>query len=153
MDLETVEAIRALKYRYLRSLDLKLWDEFAATLCIDVVGDYGSPSGGQPLHFEGRDALVGHMRSALTGPIATQHVASHPEITVDGDTAVGSWAMQDTVVASEFGVIIRGGAYYQDTYRREDGVWRIRSTGYRRLYETMETLTGSETTLTAFMWA
>lgn len=152
MDLETVEAIRALKYRYLRALDLKRWDEFADTLCVDAVARYGTPSGGKPLHFEGREAVVDYMRTTLAGAIATQHVASHPDITVEGDTATGSWAMQDTVIASEFGVVIRGGAYYTDTYRREDGVWRIASTGYERIFETMETLTGAETTLTAFMW-
>lgn len=154
MDLQTVEDIRVLKYRYFRTLDLKLWDEFAQTLCEDVVGDYGSPSGGQPLHFEGRTALVDHMRTALSGQIATQHVASHPEIEVSGDEASGSWAMQDIVIAKEYGIQIRGGAYYTDTYRREDGVWRIASTAYKRIYETMETYQGNERfTLTAFMWS
>ena len=46
LDLQTIEEIRALKYRYLRAVDLKLWDELAGTLCVDVVADYGSPSGG-----------------------------------------------------------------------------------------------------------
>jgi hypothetical protein len=137
VDLETIEAIRGLKYRYLRSLDLKIWDEFEDTLCEDVVANYGSPSGGQPLNFTSRAAVVEYMRESLPASIATVHVASHPEITVDGDTASGSWCLEDTVLASEFGVMIRGAAYYEDTYRREDGVWRIASTGYRRMYETL----------------
>jgi hypothetical protein len=153
MDLETVEAIRLLKYRYLRAVDLKLWDELADTLCEDVVADYGSPSGGGPLKFESRDALVGHLSAALSGAIGTQHMVTQPEITVDGDTASGTWSMQDTVIAAEYGVVIRGGAYYVDTYRREDGVWRIASTSYKRIYETMESQQGNERfTLTDFMW-
>ena len=44
MDLETIEAIRALKYRYLRTLDLKRWDEFGACFTEDATASY---SGGQ----------------------------------------------------------------------------------------------------------
>lgn len=154
MDLQTVEDIRALKYRYLRAVDLKLWDELADTLCVDVVADYGSPSGGAPLKFESRDAIVTHLSTALAGQIATQHTVTQPEITVSGDTATGIWSLQDTVIAAEYGVLIRGGAFYTDTYRREGGVWRIASTAYQRLYETMETFQGNERfTLTSFMWS
>lgn len=153
-DLQMIEEIRALKYRYLRAVDLKLWEELAETLCVDVVADYGSPSGGAPLSFEGRDGLVAHLSTALAGRIATQHTVTQPEIVVSGDEATGTWSMQDTVIAAEFGVLIRGGAFYHDTYRREDGVWRIASTAYQRLYETMETFQGDERfTLTAFMWS
>ncbi|MEC3914876.1 nuclear transport factor 2 family protein [Nocardia sp. CDC160] len=138
MDFEALEAIRQLKYRYLRSLDLKQWDEFADTLCEDIVGKYGSPSGGLPAEFHGRDQIVEFMRNALNANIITVHVANHPEITVDGDTATGSWCMEDTVIAADYGLLIRGAAYYNDTYRREDGVWRIASTGYERIYESSQ---------------
>ncbi|MVU76739.1 nuclear transport factor 2 family protein [Nocardia sp. ET3-3] len=138
MDFEALEAIRQLKYRYLRTLDLKLWDEFADTLCEDIVGAYGSPSGGLPAEFQGRDSIVDFMRNALSANIITVHVANHPEITVDGDTATGSWCMEDTVIAADYGLLIRGAAYYNDTYRREDGVWRIASTGYERIYESKQ---------------
>lgn len=154
MDLQTIEDIRSLKYRYLRAVDLKLWGDLADTLCADVVADYGSPSGGGPLKFESRDDLVTHLSTALAGAIATQHMVTQPEITVTGDTATGTWSMQDTVIAAEYGVLIRGGAYYTDTYRREDGVWRIASTAYQRIYETMETFQGNDRfTLTAHMWS
>ena len=37
MDLEALEEIRRLKYRYFRALDLKLWDEYADWLSdVDV---------------------------------------------------------------------------------------------------------------------
>ena len=41
MDLVVLEEIKQLKYRYLRALDLKQWDEFAATLLPEATGDYG----------------------------------------------------------------------------------------------------------------
>ena len=44
-DLETIEAIKRVKYRYLRALDTKHWDDFADTLTEDIVGEYGSSLG------------------------------------------------------------------------------------------------------------
>ena len=49
-----IEEIERLKYRYLRALDTKHWDEFADTLTEDVVGDYGE-SLGEEHHFTDRD--------------------------------------------------------------------------------------------------
>ncbi|MBO0855222.1 MAG: nuclear transport factor 2 family protein [Nocardia sp.] len=148
------EQIRALKYRYLRTLDLRKWDEFGDTLTADAQADYGSPSGGEPLSFRGRDKIVEYMSGAITGTMITSHVCTHPEITVDGDNASGSWCLEDTVIVPEYGVMIRGAAYYHDTYRREaDGAWRIASTGYQRTYEAMIPLASIEGfTLTSSMW-
>ncbi|MFJ4650183.1 nuclear transport factor 2 family protein [Nocardia sp. NPDC088792] len=154
-DFEASEQIRQLKHRYLRTLDLKLWDEFADTLSTDIVASYGSPSGGQPLEFTSRDQVVDYMRNALSGNVITVHVANHPEITVDGDTATGSWCLEDTVIVPDFGMLIRGAAYYEDTYRREsDGKWRITGTGYQRIFEAKmatEALPGFA--ITANRWA
>jgi hypothetical protein len=135
MDLIALEELRSLKHRYLRTLDLKLWDDFADTLAADATADYGSPSGGRPLNFTDRDQIVDYLRSALGAGITTVHVCSHPELTVTGDAAAGTWCLEDTVIVPEYKLMIKGAAYYTDTYRREQGVWRIASTGYRRLYE------------------
>lgn len=141
MDLETIEALRRLKYRYFRTLDLKLWDDFAGCLTEDALGRYGTQVYGEPLALEGRDAIVGFMRENLAGNIVTVHVASHPEIDVAGDTASGSWCFEDTVIVPDLKLQIRGAGYYQDTYRRDaDGVWRISGTGYTRIYEASESL-------------
>jgi len=83
----------------------------------------------------GRQAIVDFMRNALGGGIITVHFMSQPEIDVDGDQARGTWCFEDTVIAPEYKMMIRGSAYYNDTYRREDGVWRIASTGYERTWE------------------
>jgi hypothetical protein len=80
--------------------------------------------------------------SGNLGPgIVTIHIASHPEISVDGDTATGSWGFEDTVIVPDFKVIIRGGGYYVDEYRKDpDGKWRIAATKYERIYEAMTSL-------------
>jgi SnoaL-like domain len=136
MDLVALEEIRQLKHRYLRCLDQKRWDELADTFTPDATTDYGTPSYGTPLSFTGRAEIVEFLRANLGSEIITVHLAGQPEIAVDGDTATGSWALQDTVIATEHRVVITGAAFYRDRYRRcPDGAWRIAHTGYERTYE------------------
>ena len=141
MDLAALEDLRRLKYRYFRTLDLKLWDDFAATLTDDVQGRYGTKVYGESLALDGREAVVDFMRSKLSDDILTVHIAQHPELEVDGDDATGSWAFEDTVIVPSFKVLIRGAGYYTDDYRRgTDGQWRIAATSYDRIYESMQSL-------------
>jgi hypothetical protein len=142
MDLEALEEIRRLKHRYFRTLDLKLWDEYADTFTSDAVGHYGTKVYGDLAPLEGREAIVDFMREKLSeGGIITMHVANHPEIDVDGDLAEGSWGFEDTVIVPDFRVLIRGAGYYRDRYRRDaDGRWRIAETRYERIYESMQSL-------------
>ena len=148
MEYDTLEALRRLKYRYLRSLDLKQWDEFADTLAEDVQASYGPK-----LHFDGRAAVVDFMRTSLPGTIITVHQCHHPELTVDGDTATGTWYLEDKVIITEHRMLLTGAAFYDDTYTRgADGTWRISRTGYIRSYEATETLDESWQ-LTANRWA
>lgn len=138
-DLAALESIRQLKYRYLRCVDLKQWDELAGTLTPGATADYGTPALGDPIRLEGRDAIVGFLRDSLGPGIITTHFAGQPEITIDGadaSTASGTWCFEDTVIATEYRVMIKGSAFYQDRYEREsDGAWRIAHTGYVRTYE------------------
>ena len=155
MDLIAVEEISRLKYRYLRCLDLKRWDDFADTLTVDATADYGTPVYGEPLRMAGRAQIAGFMRRKLGPEIITVHQASQPEIDVDGDAATGTWCLQDTVIATEHQVVIQGAAFYEDRYARgDDGVWRISHTGYERTYEAtiaLKDLGGFR--LTANRWA
>lgn len=141
MDLVALEEIRQLKYRYFRTLDLKDWDAFGDCLAEDVVARYGTQAMDKPVHYNTRADVVDFMRENLGTGIITVHIANHPEITVDGDTATGSWGFEDTVIVPDFKVKIRGAGYYHDTYRRDaDGKWRISGTEYQRIYEAMTSL-------------
>ena len=141
MDLATIEEIRQVKYRYLRCVDLKLWDELAEVFTPDATVDYGTQVYGKPLKLAGRDEIVGFLRDKLGPDMITVHRAGQPEITVDGDTARGTWSFEDTVIATQYRVVITGAAFYQDRYERgEDGRWRIAHTGYVRTYEAMMSL-------------
>ena len=85
--------------------------------------------------------VVDYMSANMGPGLISVHVANHPEITVAGETASGTWAFEDTVIATDFGMLIRGAGYYNDTYRRDaDGAWRIASTAYERIYEAMTSL-------------
>lgn len=146
-DLMTIREIEQLKYRYLRCLDLKLWDEFAATLTEDVAADYGAA-----LSFTGRDQVVDFMRSSLGPAIITVHTCHHPEISVNGNTASGTWYLEDKVIVTEQRLLLTGASFYEDAYTRgSDGQWRIAKTGYVRSYEAMQTLDDSWK-LTANRW-
>jgi hypothetical protein len=141
MDLVTLEEIRQVKYRYLRCVDLKLWDEMAEVFTPDATADYGTHAYGQPLKITGRDEIISFLRTRLGPDVITVHSAGQPEITVEGDTASGTWSFEDTVIATEHRIVVKGAAFYQDRYQRgADGRWRIAHTGYVRTYEAMLSL-------------
>ena len=136
MDLAALEEIRRVKYRYLRCVDLKRWDEMAEVFTPEATANYGTPAMGKPLNLAGRDEIVAFLRKNLGPGITTVHFASQPEIDIDGDTATGTWCFEDTVIATEYRVVIKGAAFYEDRYTRgDDGRWRISHTGYIRTYE------------------
>lgn len=142
MDIAALEEIKRLKHRYLRCVDLKQWDELAGTLTADATAEYGTAVQGGPVRRAGRDEIVGFLRETLTPGIITAHSAQQPEIHLDGDTATGTWCFTDTVIATEHDhTVIQGAAFYEDRYARgDDGVWRIRHTGFTRTYEYVVTL-------------
>lgn len=157
MDLIALEEIRRLKYRYLRSIDLKLWEELAETLTEDATARYGTPVFGEPLALDGRSDIVAFMRKNLGPDIITVHACSQPEIDIadTGDSATGTWRFDDTVIAAEYRLLIKGSAYYSDRYRRcADGTWRIAHTGYERTYEATLSLDDAPSfRLTANRWS
>ncbi|HEY2105041.1 MAG TPA: nuclear transport factor 2 family protein [Candidatus Binataceae bacterium] len=91
--LEDVEAIKRLKYKYLRCLDTKQWDEMGTTFAPDATTDY---SDGE-LKFSGRDAIMKFLKeSAMAGPsgLIGVHQVHHPEIELTSPTtAKGIWAL------------------------------------------------------------
>ena len=141
MDLEALEEIRQVKYRYLRCVDLKLWDEIGDVFTEGATASYGTPAmGGQKIDLAGRDAIVDFLRANMGPAIISVHHASHPEITVNSDstTASGIWCFEDMIIATEYNVVIKGAAFYEDRYEKgADARWRIAHTGYQRTYEAM----------------
>jgi hypothetical protein len=103
--------------------------------------DYGTHAAGRDLSLRGRDEIIGYLRENLGPEIITVHRCGQPEIVIDGNAATGTWSFEDTVIAMKFRVLIKGAAFYEDTYERgDDGKWRISHIGYTRIYETMNSL-------------
>jgi len=128
-----LEAIKQLKYRYLRCLDQKRWDELASCFTADATSSY---SGGK-YAFDGRDAIMEFLRKSMgADSFLSSHTVHHPEIELtSASTARGVWALRDTVIETGANIVIRGAAFYEDEYVKQDGEWKIRSTGYERIYE------------------
>ena len=148
-DLVEIEAIKAVKYRYLRAVDTRDWELLASTLTDDATCAYSSGK----ISYEGRDAIIAFLRDSM--PVAdmlTSHKVHHPEIDLHGNgTADARWGLEDVVIILSANLTLRGAAIYEDRMAKVDGEWRIAHTGYRRLYEEMEKRDG--VTLTDHWWA
>jgi hypothetical protein len=137
-DLAEIEAIKRLKYRYMRCLDQKRWAELAECFTGDATTSYG----GGKYAFSGRDAILRFLVEAMDRPsFLSSHRVHHPEIELTSPTtARGTWALEDFVLDPERRVIIQGAAFYRDEYVKDGEGWRIRSTGYERTFEFVESL-------------
>ena len=136
MDLVEIEAIKRLKYKYLRCLDQKLWDELAECFVENATSAYG----GGKYSYEGRDAILEFLRDAMgADTFHSSHQVHHPEIDFTSETSArGVWALEDVVIDMKWEITIRGAAFYEDEYVKKDGVWKIQHTGYQRTYEEMQ---------------
>lgn len=123
-------AIEQLKHRYMRAVDTRDWGLLESTLTPDVTAVYG-----ERLKFDNRDDLLKVLSRAMDGTRITVHHLHQPEVTVNGDTATGSWALMDRVIRKKERMLLEGAAFYTDEYRRESGQWLISHTSYERLYE------------------
>jgi hypothetical protein len=148
-DLVEIELIKRLKYRYIRCLDLKLFDEIGECFLEAATASYG----GGAYTYDGREAILGFLRSSMgSTKMLTSHKVHQPEIELTGpDTATGVWALDDLVLLTELDLAVRGAAYYTDDYVKVGDDWYIRHTGYKRVYEELAPRS-PDITLTASWW-
>jgi hypothetical protein len=132
-DLVEIEAIKQVKYRYFRFLDLKMWDDIEELFVPEATCAYSAGA----YSFEGRAAIVAFFRKSMgRETFLSSHKAHHPEITLTGaDTATGIWSLEDWVIDTQWELDIRGAAFYEDDYVKRDGEWKILRTAYRRVME------------------
>jgi hypothetical protein len=134
-DLVDIELIKQLKYKYLRVLDQHEFDEMRTVLTPDVSARYSDGK----YSFDGVEAVIGFLKESMGAEtFLSSHACHHPEITLNGDgTATGIWKLEDQVIIGEYDLFLRGAAFYYDDYVKTDEGWRIKSTGYRRIFEEM----------------
>jgi len=148
-DLVEIEQIHQLKYRYVRFIDQKRWDDLASLFVEDATASYG----GGAVQLEGRPAIMEFLTVSMGDEdMLTSHKVHQPEISLVGpDEATGAWALDDIVILGSLGMTVRGSSFYDDRYVRVGGDWRIAHTGYKRVYEEIEPR-GPDLKLTASWW-
>ena len=123
------EAIKRLKARYFRMMDVKDWDAFRNVFTDDVVIDT-TASGGNVI--TGAAAFVAFLQDAI-GDVLTVHHGHTPEIELTSpSTATGVWAMED-MLRWPNGSELHGTGHYHETYEKVDGTWRIATSTLTRL--------------------
>ena len=143
---DDLEAIRQLKARYCRFLDLKDVEGWRSVFTSDVVVKLDmavSTGGADPMTapaVEGADNFVAMVMGGLE-QAATVHHCHTPEITlVSPTTATGIWAMEDWIIFGG-GRELHGAGHYHETYQKQDGTWRIKTL---HLTRTVQQITGSD---------
>ena len=133
LDLEAIELIKQLKARYFRFLDTRNIEGLHSVFTEDASARFKGPD--YDFDLNGWPALEAFYRKSFSADAFGMHNGHHPEIEVSGNHATGIWYLQDIFVQLKHDVTVMGSALYEDEYRREDGVWRIATTGYVRLWE------------------
>ncbi|MBN49077.1 MAG: bile acid 7-alpha dehydratase [Spongiibacteraceae bacterium] len=134
--LTDIEAIKTLKYRYVKAMTYSDWDALEATLIESVETSYSDGK----YTFNNREDVLNLLRSshnhAMHNIIAYWHVTM-PIIEITSDnTATGSWGMYHRYIdRGERNVEEEQFAFYEDEYLRTDEGWKISKTGYRRVME------------------
>jgi hypothetical protein len=126
-----IDAIKALKARYCRLVDLQQWEAWGKEVFTEDC-QLDTEAGVQ----NGRENVVAAISGSLKNARSV-HRVSQPEITITGaNAASGVWAMHDIVAMSWDGLptVIDGYGYYHEDYVRTAEGWRIKRSKLIRPY-------------------
>jgi len=132
--LEEIEALKQLKYRYWRCLDLKQWSELRELFVADATVSYGSGR----YEFQGIEAIMKFLTESLAEErgAKTIHHGHHPEIELtSATTARASWALYNYMYNVQQNRAIRIGAYYHDECVKVGERWKLKHVGYQSLFQ------------------
>lgn len=136
--LEDINAIQALKWRYLRACDRKAVEEVRACFTPDAVIDYE----GFPL-FEDRDTFVAlYEKFGCLPNVVDMHHGQNPIIEITGpDSARGWFDCFFFQIDTKTRRLTQLSVSYDDVYVRRDGHWLIARTISRRISMLVENMT------------
>jgi hypothetical protein len=124
-----IEAIKQLKARYFRMMDIKDWDAMREVFADDVAIDT-TEAGGRVV--VGADDFMAGLRQILQD-VVTVHHGHMPEIELTSSTtAAGVWSMED-MLRWPNGSELHGFGHYHETYEKSGGRWRIKTMTLTRL--------------------
>jgi len=137
--LDEIERIKRLKYRYLMCIDTGEFDTFRE-LCLPDV-DIDLKGGSYHLKFDNVEDFIVSNKKAFSNEAISSHTGHHPQIDMLGETsASGSWYLIDMFINITEKLVYNGGAVYQDLYEKVNGQWKFKRISYRRVYETVDPL-------------
>lgn len=137
LNLEAIELIRQLKYRYFRSIDMADLDTLKGVFTEDATICY--VGGTYRFEAQGRDNIVDAIGYAFHAEAIAFHHGNHPEIEVVSDTeATGMWYLRDWFLDLRRNITTDGTSIYRDKYVFRDGRWQIQHSGYERIWEIVE---------------
>ena len=127
--MDDIEAIKQLKARYFRTMDVKDWAAYRTVFADDVVIDTSEAGGAI---WEGGDQFVEQLIPILQDCV-TVHQGHTSEIALTSPTtAAGVWAMEDHLQWPN-GVSLNGFGHYHDTYEKVGERWVIKTSKLTRL--------------------
>lgn len=134
--LSDIEAIKTLKYRYVKAMTYSDWDALEATLVENVQTSYSDGK----YTFNSREEVLNLLRSSHSESshniIAYWHVTMPIIEITSPTTASGSWGMYHRYIdRGERNVEEEQFAFYEDEYLRTAEGWKISKTGYQRVME------------------
>jgi hypothetical protein len=137
--LSDFEDIRTLKHRYFRGIDTADIALLDGLFTDDIVVDYNG--GNYRVRLQGRADMLEFLANSFHSGAVAMHHGHMPEITLTGeDSADGVWYLEDIFISLEKMNHTVGSAIYKDSYRRQDGGWKIARTAYDRIIEVVRPL-------------
>jgi hypothetical protein len=133
--LVAIEAIKLLRFRYLRLLDTKQWDEMVALYTTDATLRFEVEA--PDMVFRGREGIREMAATSLVDVITVHH-AHMAEIEFQSpERATGIWALEDTLWfgpnSRAPGKHIHSFGHLNDSYVCVDGRWLIKDVAITRL--------------------
>jgi len=136
MSLEDIESIKRVKYNYCNGIDRCDLALLESILTQDVEIDY--VGGTYRYKVSGRKNFLDAVKGSFNPNFVSCHSVHMPFIDLtSATTATGRWRLLDYAMnLDEDNLVTIGTAEYVDVYEKsKDGLWRIKSSGYERIYE------------------
>lgn len=136
MNWHDIEAIKRVKYNYCNGIDRCDLNLLRSIMTEDIAVDY--VGGTYRFRASGREEVLGIMKGAFNPEFVSCHTVHMPFIDLTSENeATGRWRLLDYAMnLAQDNLVTIGAAEYRDIYvKGADGAWRIRRSGYQRIYE------------------